>query len=487
MSKLHNTICKIIVTGLHYDFYNPYRAPIDFDSIGTGFFISEDLILTCAHVINDATEIEITIPTMGKNRYPAEIISIAPEYDIAIIKSKEYKNSQHLTLGNSDTLKYGEEVSAVGYPLGQDKLKISKGVFSGYYKFLLQTSAPINPGNSGGPLTNKNEEVIGINSQKISSGHADNIGYSVPIRYFEMLKSDMILEREVYPYILYKPSLLCEFTKTNDKINEYITNGNKISGFLIKNIHDNSSLKNDACAYDLLTEFDNNKVDEHGEISVKWSEEKFSLDDVLYRYKVNQTIPIVIYNKKNGSKKININLCEPDYAINRVYLNFTKNSLDYEIFVGLVLVDFKLNHLFGDQLGDVSISKKNKNKLLSYSEFDKRFCKKVLVTNILAGSDIKSKLDINIGSFLTEVNDEKINTIKDFRQKIKSIFNKDPQSKIKLTFDDKNIVVTDLENILKQDKITQNKYEYNTSELIKTIEYTQSGGGIYHISYTKIN
>ena len=487
MSKLHNTICKITVTGLHYDFYNPYRAPIDFDSIGTGFFISKDLILTCAHVINDATEIEITIPTMGKNRYPAEIISIAPEYDIAVIRSKEYKNSQYLTLGDSNNLTYGEELSAVGYPLGQDKLKISKGVMSGYYKFLLQTSAPINPGNSGGPLINSKEEVVGVNSQKINSSHADNIGYSVPIEYFKMLKSDMTLSRDKHPYILYKPSLLCEFTKTNDKINEYITNGNKISGYLIKNIHDNSSLKKDACAYDLLTKFDGSDVDEHGEMKVKWSEEKFSLEDILYRYKVGQKVSITIFNKEKGSKDITVNLCDPNYAIDRIYLNFMKNSLDYEIFVGLVLVDFKLNHLFSSQLEDISISKKNKNKLLSFSEFDKRFCEKILVTNILAGSDVKSKLDINVGSFLTKVNDEDVNSVKDFREKIKNVVAKDKDTKIKLTFDDKNIVITDLENILKQNKITQEKFDYNTSDLIKSIENKQSGGGIYHIRYSKIN
>ncbi len=73
---------------------------------------------------------------------------------------------------------------AAGYPLGQDRLKYSSGIISGLQGALLQTDAPINPGNSGGPLLNNNNEVIGINSQKIAAGQADNIGYSIPIHNF---------------------------------------------------------------------------------------------------------------------------------------------------------------------------------------------------------------------------------------------------------------------------------------------------------------
>ena len=180
----YSTICKINCNKVNYDWYAPFRSPFENQSIGTGFFINNDgYILTCAHVVQNSISLEITIPVLGKKKYFAKIISICPDYDIALIKTN-FKNNNFLKLGNSDNVIQSNKVFAIGYPLGQDNLKISSGIISGFQKYLFQTDAPINPGNSGGPLVNEKNEVIAVNSQKIAMDLADNIGYSIPINFF---------------------------------------------------------------------------------------------------------------------------------------------------------------------------------------------------------------------------------------------------------------------------------------------------------------
>ena len=222
----YKTIVKVISHNIIYDWYNPFRAPFDNESIGTGFFIDKNgLILTCCHVVDDSIKLEITLPHKGKKRYNAHILTICPDYDLAIIKT-DYDNEEYLDLLDSDMVKQGDKVKAIGYPLGQDKLKMSQGIISGYQDALFQTDSAINPGNSGGPLVNEKGYVIGVNSQKISSATADNIGYSVPIKYFKLLYDNMTNIKN-NKKIIYKPVLLCKFTKIDENLSKYMNIGKK--------------------------------------------------------------------------------------------------------------------------------------------------------------------------------------------------------------------------------------------------------------------
>lgn len=471
-NSLHETVVKIIVTGLNFDAYNPYSIPYDYTSIGTGFFISERKIMTCAHVIDGATEIEITIPREGRTRYSAKVVSIAPEYDIAILESIDYNNDKYLELGNSDKLEYGEQLSAIGFPLGQKQLKITKGTFSGYDRHFVQTDTAINPGNSGGPLINNKNQVIGVNSQKISSGHADNIGYSVPMSFLSQLMPILTAENEaVHPRIVYKNNLLCEFTKSNSDISAYITGDKNKRGYLVRKINENSPLYGKMDIYDMLMSFDGNRVDEYGEVEVNFSKEKFHLADLLYRYKPNDVVKVEIYSQKEKkNKELEIKLTQPKYKINIVYPNYFENAFDYEIFVGLVLVDLKLNHLLPSQIRNVQMPKRNLTKLIDFVDFEKRFENKILVTNILAGSNIRSSLDIMPGSFLIKVNDTEVNTMSEFREVVKNILKKDKNQKIKLIFDDNNLAVASINNIVNQEKITNKKFNYKKTTFMKQIE-----------------
>jgi serine protease Do len=161
---------------------------------GTGFIIEPDgFILTNNHVIENAEKIEVRIGE--KNTFKAKVVGRDPATDLALLKI-EGGPFPTVKLGDSDRLRVGEWVMAIGDPLQFDK-SVTVGVISGKGRYaglsratsafesLLQTDAAINFGNSGGPLVNVNGEVIGINTA--ISRFAQNIGFAVPINVAKRL------------------------------------------------------------------------------------------------------------------------------------------------------------------------------------------------------------------------------------------------------------------------------------------------------------
>jgi serine protease Do len=152
---------------------------------GTGFIIDADgSILTNQHVIDRAER--ITVKLSDGRSFRARVIGADADTDIALIKIDGQAGLPVATLGDSDTLRMGEWVCAIGNPLGYEH-SVTVGVVSYLGRKLfdaslddyIQTDAAINYGNSGGPLINARGEVIGINSA--ISSRANNIGFAVPI------------------------------------------------------------------------------------------------------------------------------------------------------------------------------------------------------------------------------------------------------------------------------------------------------------------
>jgi serine protease Do len=160
-------------------------------SLGSGVVVSEDgFILTNNHVVADADEILITLSTKEKSEAKkAKLIGRDPETDIALIKIEVDKSLSAARLGDSDKLRVGDWVVAIGNPFGLGHT-VTAGIVSakgrvigaGPYDNFIQTDASINPGNSGGPLFNLDGEVIGINTAIFTqSGGNVGIGFAIPV------------------------------------------------------------------------------------------------------------------------------------------------------------------------------------------------------------------------------------------------------------------------------------------------------------------
>ncbi len=156
---------------------------------GTGFFISEDgYILTNNHIVENAIKIKVT--SLRGDEYSAELIGTDPKTDIALLKIKG-SNFSYVNLGNSEQLRVGEWVLAIGNPLGFAHT-VTAGIVSAKgrqlsqdpglpYQDFIQTDAAINRGNSGGPLVNMQGEVVGITSMIYTpTGGNIGIGFAIP-------------------------------------------------------------------------------------------------------------------------------------------------------------------------------------------------------------------------------------------------------------------------------------------------------------------
>lgn len=161
-------------------------------SSGTGFIVTSDgMVITNKHVVSEE-DAEFTVLMNNGDKYSAKVLAKDPAQDIAILKIDK-NNLPFLKLGNSDSIRPGQTVIAIGNALGEFENTVSVGVVSGLRRTitasgggmsetlddLIQTDAAINPGNSGGPLFNLSGEVIGINTA-MSQG-AQNIGFALPI------------------------------------------------------------------------------------------------------------------------------------------------------------------------------------------------------------------------------------------------------------------------------------------------------------------
>ena len=103
-----------------------------------------------SHVVANAINIFITFPYKDKEKLKVELISFCSECDVALLEITNYDSSHIIKLGNSDIVEKGQESYALGYPLGTNNLKITKGSISGYQDHFFQTDTTINSGNSGG-------------------------------------------------------------------------------------------------------------------------------------------------------------------------------------------------------------------------------------------------------------------------------------------------------------------------------------------------
>ncbi len=161
------------------------QAPRRSEALGSGFVISEDgYIVTNNHVIAEADEIEIEF--FSGKRLSAKVVGTDVKTDLALLKVESDVPLEFVAFGNSDLMRVGDWVVAVGNPLGQG-FSVSAGIVSargrelaGTYDDYIQTDAAINRGNSGGPLFNMDGQVIGVNTAILSpNGGSIGIGFSM--------------------------------------------------------------------------------------------------------------------------------------------------------------------------------------------------------------------------------------------------------------------------------------------------------------------
>ena len=269
--------------------------------LGTGIIVSKKgYILTNEHVSGDRN-CYVTMP--NGNITKADVIWYDKNLDLSILKVNE-KIESSANLGNSEDTKIGEEVYAIGNPIGYEfQRTVTYGVISAlnrtikleenndyvYMSNLIQTDATINPGNSGGPLINKQGQIIGINSVKITS--ADGIGFAIPINIvkpiIQKLDSTGKFE-EAYLGIFTYDSAVIPY------LNQEI--GLKKGVYIEKIYEDGPAANSELREGDIITKIDENEINKMSK-----------LQEYLYSKNPKDKINILI-NRNGKEKSISIEL-----------------------------------------------------------------------------------------------------------------------------------------------------------------------------------
>ena len=193
-----------------YFFFNPYMDPnsereYKTNALGSGVIVDSKngYILTNNHVVEDMDNIKVKL--FDKREYNAEIMGTDPKSDLAILRI-DAEDLRELKLGNSDKLRVGEWVMAVGSPFSENlSHTVTTGIVSALgrsniirgqsYEDFIQTDAAINPGNSGGALLNMQGELVGINTAIATGGYERSnrgVGFAIPSNMAERIMSDLI-------------------------------------------------------------------------------------------------------------------------------------------------------------------------------------------------------------------------------------------------------------------------------------------------------
>lgn len=366
--------------------------------LGSGVIIDEEgSILTNEHVISDADKITVTLP--DGREFPAEVKGKDTRSDLAIIKIKA-KNLPVASLGDSDNLKIGEWVVAIGNPFGfalEDAeptvtvgvvgalhRSLGRGITLGRnrdYSNLIQTDAAINPGNSGGPLVNLKGEIIGINVAIFStSGGYQGIGFAIPINSAKKIISQLIEGKK----ILYGWLGITVQDLTEDLAN-YFGRTEKSGVLVAKVIKDGPADKAGIKESDIITQLDNQPLKNVREL----------LNTVSCAFIGKKIKLTVIRDKKPFTFEVIVGARPEDLD------NLTEEGqvVTPDVWRGLEVVD-----LTSENIKDLNIEEKNG----------------VLVTSVEPGSPAGNS-GLRPGDVIVEINRQPVKGLTDYKKITKDI------------------------------------------------------------------
>ncbi|MDR2423054.1 MAG: Do family serine endopeptidase, partial [Deltaproteobacteria bacterium] len=264
-------------------------------ALGSGFVIDrEGYVITNNHVVEGADEIKVKMD--DKQEIAAEIVGRDPKTDLALLKLKKPGNYPYIDFGDSEEVKIGDWLVAIGNPFGLEHT-VTTGILSargraigaGPYDDFLQTDASINPGNSGGPLLNLNGEVVGINTMIVAGGNG--IGFAIPSKLarkiVDQLKSRGHVERGWIGVVI--QPLTNEMLKTFGVEN---TNGALVGDVVKDTPAQRAGLRHG----DIIVQFDGKPINEYGDLTSVVADTQVgkTVDVVIIRDKRRTTIKLTV-------------------------------------------------------------------------------------------------------------------------------------------------------------------------------------------------
>ena len=271
-------------------------------SLGSGFIIdASGYIITNNHVVAEADEISVILP--DKSKYSAKIVGRDAKTDLALLKVDAKKDLPFVPLGDSDAMRVGDWVIAIGNPFGLGG-SVTQGIISararsinaGPFDDFLQTDAPINKGNSGGPLFNLKGEVIGINSAIFSpTGGSVGIGFAIP----SALAKPVITQLKEHGRTQ-RGWLGVQIQEVSDEIADSLGLPKAMGALVLDVAKDSPAAKAGLVSGDVITSFDGKEISQMR-----------SLPRLVAESKIGKSVSVT-YIRKGATKTAQITLGELD-------------------------------------------------------------------------------------------------------------------------------------------------------------------------------
>lgn len=278
---------------------------------GSGFILTSDgYVLTNYHVIESAyqNKADITVMTHDGTKYTASVVGFEQENDVAVLKI-DGENLPHVTIGDSDNMKVGDEVYAVGNPLGELDFSMTTGHVSALDRLIatdnssesinmFQFDAAVNSGNSGGPVYNTEGEVVGVVTAKYSDSGVEGLSFAIPINDAATIANDLITKG----YVTGKAYM--GVTLRNDYNSMYANYYGWPVGAMVASVEDGSCAQAAGIqAGDIITKVDDKDVENYSDL--KSAVRRYSAGDTaeitLYRAGESMTLSITFDEAKPDS------------------------------------------------------------------------------------------------------------------------------------------------------------------------------------------
>ncbi|MDB6168611.1 MAG: peptidase [Verrucomicrobia bacterium] len=295
--QVENSVVKVFATMRYPDMMKPWTKQAPTEATGTGIVIEGKRILTNAHVVLYASQVQVQANQAG-DKLSATVVAIAPGIDLAVLKlDDESFFETHAPLARATVLpEIKDTVLAYGFPAGGNSLSITKGIISRIefmpYNFpvwglRIQIDAAINPGNSGGPAL-VGDKMIGVAFSHL--GNADNIGYIIPCEEVDLFLADVA--SGVYDG---KPAMFDDLqTLENDALRAYLKLDKSVQGIVVHEPFHNTPdypLKK----WDVITKIADTPVDDQGMIKLPGTYLRVRFQYLIQKKAANGHIPLTVF------------------------------------------------------------------------------------------------------------------------------------------------------------------------------------------------
>ena len=453
VDQIRKSLVRITTTTQTPDYSEPWKPGKIGRGVGTGFVIDGNRIMTNAHVVSNARLILLERENDPK-QYPATIVHIGHDCDLAIIVPEDksfFQSSRPLQF--DEIPKLHSTVSAIGYPIGGERLSITRGVVS-RIEFVLyshsgldshlaiQIDAAINPGNSGGPVI-QDGKVIGVAFQGYSAIQAQNVSYIIPTPVIERFLEDI----DDGQYDGYVELLVGTMNLLNPDYRSYLKLPDNNRGILVTKIINYGSSRDVLKKGDILMAIDSYPISSKGTILI--GGEQLKMEEVVERKFHGDTVEMDII-RGGRPEKVSLTLTGADHL--KIYGWKYDQQPRYQIVAGLVFQALNRNLLTAHNL-------RNPEILHIYKAFvgEEVFLERpeiVILTQVLTDS-INSGVKEMRYKVVDRVNGQLIKTLKD----LAAAFEQDVSYHVIELINGKRPIVIENERLAAAEERIRKKYQ----------------------------